>query len=109
MMTVALCTILLTACGNSNGQLGNVNAQEPSQNNSTIRGQEPDNQDKKETVDTEDLWIEEQAVSQTLSEGSFIDLEKAAQIGTVTAGTEYEEDFLIDNILVFSDTGNTAP
>lgn len=44
-------------------------------------------------------------MSQTLSEGNFIDLEKAAQIGTVTAGAKYEEDFLIDNILVFSDAG----
>lgn len=32
-----------------------------------------------------------------------MDLEKAGQIGTVTAGTEYYEGFLIDNTLVFHD------
>lgn len=40
-----------------------------------------------------------------MSEETFMDFEKAAQIGTVTAGTEYEEDFLIDNVLIFNNTG----
>ena len=30
-----------------------------------------------------------------------MDLKKAEQIGTVTAGTEYYEDFCIDNVLAF--------
>lgn len=32
-----------------------------------------------------------------------MNLERAGQIGTVTAGTEYYEDFLIDNVLAFHD------
>lgn len=32
-----------------------------------------------------------------------MDLEKAEEIGSVTAGTEYYEDFLIDNVLSFHD------
>lgn len=34
-----------------------------------------------------------------------MDLEKAAQIGTVTDGAKYEGDFFIDNILLFSAAG----
>ena len=42
---------------------------------------------------------------QKVSEGNIMDLERAAQIGTVTAGTEYDEEFLIDNVLFFNDEG----
>lgn len=38
-----------------------------------------------------------------MSEGSSIDLKKAEQIGTVTVGTEDYDDFLIDNVLSFTD------
>lgn len=31
----------------------------------------------------------------------FVDMKKAEQIGTVTVGTEYYEDFLVDNVLTF--------
>lgn len=34
-----------------------------------------------------------------------MNLERAGQIGTVTAGTEYFEDFLIDNVLAFHGGG----
>lgn len=43
-----------------------------------------------------------------MSEGNYMDLERAAKIGSVTAGTEYDEDFLIDNVLFFNDTGEYA-
>lgn len=43
-----------------------------------------------------------------MSEGNCMDPERAAQIGNVTAGTEYEEDFLIDNVLFFNDAGEYA-
>lgn len=38
-----------------------------------------------------------------MSEENSIDLEKAEQIGTVTVGTKYYDDFLIDNVLSFND------
>ena len=38
-----------------------------------------------------------------MSEGNSIDLEKAKQIGTVTVGTTYYDDFLIDNVMSFDD------
>lgn len=47
-------------------------------------------------------------MSQTLSAGNYRDSERAAQIGSVTAGTEYEKDFLIDNVLFFNDAGEYA-
>lgn len=37
-----------------------------------------------------------------MSAGNSIDLKRAKQIGTVTAGTEYYEDFCIDNVLDFA-------
>lgn len=41
--------------------------------------------------------------SKTLPSESFTDMEKAKQIGRVTKGTEYYEDFLIDNVLTFKE------
>lgn len=41
-------------------------------------------------------------MSQDLPVGSFINLKRAGRIGTVTAGAEYYEDFLIDNVLDFA-------
>lgn len=43
-----------------------------------------------------------------MSEGNLMDSVQAAQIGTVTDGTEYEEGFLIDNVLFFNGTGEYA-
>lgn len=34
-----------------------------------------------------------------------MDPERVSQIGSVTAGTKYEEDFLIDNLLFFNNAG----
>lgn len=43
-----------------------------------------------------------------MSEGNGTDPERAAQIGSVTDGTEYEEDFRIDNVLNFNEAGEYA-
>lgn len=43
-----------------------------------------------------------------MSEKTYRASERAAQIGSVAAGTEFEEDFLIDNVLFFNEAGEYA-
>ncbi|MCM1088646.1 MAG: flavodoxin [Muribaculaceae bacterium] len=44
IMAITVCATLLTACGNSSGQSGNTNAQDPSQSDSVIESMEADNE-----------------------------------------------------------------
>ena len=116
-MTVALCAMLLTACGNGSGQAGNAGAENSTEGSSTVQSAESGNQDNEvitgtevqsgitDTADNGQTAESTGSGQQKLSEGNIMDLERAAQIGTVTAGTEYNEDFLIDNVLFFNDEG----
>lgn len=123
MMAAALCAVLLTACGNDSRQSDNANAQDQSGSSNTVESSRAENQDNGVITGTEEPLettnaadsgqVAEstengQAVSQILSERNNMASESAAQIGNVTAGTEYEEDFLIDNVLIFNDTGEYA-
>lgn len=97
MMTVVLCAMLLTACGNNSGQSGNTNTQDQSQSNSAVQSQEPDN---RETADRE---IQPEVSDTTDS-------------GLVAESTENEQPEASDNtegqpgkvlVVYYSASGNT--
>lgn len=80
IMTLAICVMLLTACGNSGRLSGNMDVQEQVVEKSAVMNTGPE------------------------STGNIDN----GQIGAVTMGTEYEEGFLTDNVLMFNQAGEYA-
>lgn len=53
-MAAALCTMLLTACGNNSKQSGNANAQDQSESSSTVQSSQAESQDNEVITGTEE-------------------------------------------------------
>lgn len=90
----------LTACRSSDKQQRDIDHQAQSSSDSVNMGFEVEHTESESDIGTP-------KDDQTVSEEITVDSEKAERIGSVTAGTEYYEGFLIDNTLTFQDDTET--